>query len=234
MSHRSWKERTVVYFVTANEGFVPDSPWSVPSEFSGGTLHLRSLTLTDARACVRALNASAMRERSKNPDAWNRRWAVATCCCRNKGMDANENARESNEVSRYPRSYTADEIDRLLSACVKAPLPIVDGASPSAWWNAFIHAIMTSGLRPTVALKLRRADIDGQTAIQLPTETKALCRAFLDTRKANNADDVVFQWPHDGKTLMLTFKGLLQAAGIDARHGLHGLRRVRLAKGGAA
>lgn len=297
---RPWKERTAVYIVRVGESFKPTSICQWPETFCEARLHVRNISLTDARATVRAFNKAAMEKRAANVPGWDRQWAIAGCCVRAKGWDRERPAGvKSDSGSEYPpaytpeflefweaypsirktgkcaawlawqgavkrawpadilaavkpfavsplgrsrfcpgptqwlnedrwlndrtawqrssddpmrdrragsrpanqakppRSYTSEEIERLLSVCNKARLPEVAGVSPDAWWRSFITISLATGLRPCELLEVRR-----------------------------KGSGWLFPWPHRRQSLHATFRFLVRAAGIDldGRHGLHGLR----------
>lgn len=231
---RSWKERSCVYIVTPHVTFIPRSPWSAPETWGWGSIHARNVCLTDARAIVRAFNKESMLRREADVERWDRRWAIAVACVRNKGLDANEDAPErswaastvpftSCKPSRRQRAYTPEEVERLLAACDVARLPIVEGVEPRAWWRGFIEAIRFTGIRPAVLLDLHRD--------KLPNSADG---AILDI--CGIAGPTLFPWPHSRPELYAQLRRLLRAAQIDAADGFHGLRRAYFAgvKGGAA
>jgi hypothetical protein len=84
---RPWKERTSVYTVRVGEDFKPTSVCQWPETFTEGRLYVRNLSLTDARATVRAHNKAAMEKRAANVIGWDRLWMIAGCCVRAKGLD---------------------------------------------------------------------------------------------------------------------------------------------------
>ena len=199
---RPWKERTAVYIVRVCEGFKPTSVCQWPESFTEARLHVRNISLTDARATVRAFNKAAMQRRETDVPAWDRQWAIAGCCVRAKGWDRERLfvARPDNQVNP-PRGYTSEEIERLLSVCNKARLPEIPGVSPDAWWRGFITVSLFTGFRPGELLEMR-------------------CKG----------GGWLFPWPHRRQSLYTAFRFLVNAAGInlDGRHGLHSLRRTWL------
>ena len=87
MSKRMWIDRSGVYLVRAEEGFIPNSPWDFPKTFTDGRLHTVNVPLEDARAMVRGLNKGFMAARCANPGAWDHAWAIVVACPRSKGWD---------------------------------------------------------------------------------------------------------------------------------------------------
>jgi hypothetical protein len=193
MSKRSWKERCAVYTVTVN-GFPPTSPWAWPDQFEAGSIHVKNLTLTEARAVAGAFNKRAMQQRGANPAGWDRQWAIATCCTRNKGLDQKEDVPERPQlpVPASRGAYTSEEVERLLSVCDAARLPAIDGVSPGQWWRDFIAMIRNTGRRACDVLE--------------------------------STDEPRQRWPHGRRELYDTFHRLLRVARIGNRLGFHGLR----------
>lgn len=210
MSRRSWRERSCVYVVTVN-GFPPTSPWAWPDQFDGGRIHVKNITLTEAKAVAGAFNKRAMQQREAIPAKWDRQWAIAGCCLRNKGRDLNEDVpeRPQRPEPEHGGTYTSEEVERLLAVCNEALLPEIPGVSPDAWWRGFITISLTTGLRPSELLEMR-------------------CKG----------GGWLFPWPHSKESLYATFGFLVSAAGMDpdSRHGLHSLRLTwrerQLRKGG--
>lgn len=231
---RSWKERSSVFVVSAHEYFVPSSPWSVPETWGFGSIHARNITLTEARAIARSFNQESMLRRSANVERWDRRWAIALACVRNKGLDRNEDAPERSwaassvpftpcQPSRQRRSYTPEEVERLLAACDVARQPIIDGIKPAEWWRGFIEAIRSTGIRPAVLLDLHRENLSSSAD-----------GAILDICGVGKT--MLFPWPHSRPELYAQLRRLLRSATIDSANGFHGLRMAywESLKGGAA
>ncbi|MGD0655116.1 MAG: hypothetical protein ABSA16_12285 [Thermoguttaceae bacterium] len=87
MGRRAWHERTAVYIVRVDVGFIPSSNCQWPENFTEGRIHAKNLTLDDARAVVRVYNTEAQQKRDSNTEAWDRLWAICACCVRSKGWD---------------------------------------------------------------------------------------------------------------------------------------------------
>ena len=87
MSDRLWTDRSGVYIVRAENGFLPSSPWNFPREFTEGKMHTINIPLEDARALVRCLNKGFMADRAHNPEVWDHLWAIVLACPRSKGWD---------------------------------------------------------------------------------------------------------------------------------------------------
>jgi len=146
---RSWKEKCAVYIVKA-DGFQPGSTWSWPDEFSEARIHAKNLSLTEARAVVRAFNKTSMQNRQADVVAWDRQWAIACCSVRNKGWDRYGDAvpeRPQLQPVPIPEPYKPDEIARLLAVCDQAELPVIAGVSPATWWRTLVLEIVTTGRR---------------------------------------------------------------------------------------
>ena len=212
MSKRSWRERCAVYVVNVS-GFPPTSPWAWPDQFDGGRIHVKNVTLTEARAVAVVFNRRAIQQQQANPVGWDRRWAIAACCTRNKGYDQNEEVPERPQLPIPPGSgaFTPEEIERLLAVCDSARLPAIDGVNPGQWWRDFIIISIDTGLRPSKALEMQR-----------------------------KGGGWLFPWPHNQKSFYATFNSLVSAAGMnpEGRYGIHSLRLTwleqQLQKGGAA
>ena len=211
MSFRFWKERSAVYIVTVHETFIPSSPWAWPDTFGFGAIHVKNVTLSDARATVRAYNKAALEKRSADVAKWDRSWAIACSCVRGKGLDRDDQRPERQHLSRRPRGYTEEEVRRLLDVCNLAWLPALATMSAGDWWTGLINTVLSTGIRPVELLK-----------------------------KEDAAGGLLFPWPHAKTAMYTTFRELLLEAEIEptGHHLLHGLRQTyierQLQKGGAA
>jgi hypothetical protein len=135
--------------------FMPSSPWALPMTFGSGERYIANVSLAEARAIAVGLDRRAMAQREKAVATWDRKWAIAVACVRNKHLDRFDDVPERPQLHLPARrgSYSPEEIERLLSVCNKAKLPEVNGATPGQWWAALITAIVKTGMRPSEAIE---------------------------------------------------------------------------------
>ncbi|MEN6368062.1 MAG: hypothetical protein ABFC88_14790 [Thermoguttaceae bacterium] len=147
--HRTWRERCAVYIVTVHSDFIATSPWAWPDAFDTGTAYVKNISLMEARAIAMGFNKAAMEKRAADVQCWDRQWAVAGACIRNRWMDRFEDVPERPQLPMPTRrtSYTPEEIERLLTACDQARLPNLAEMSPGQWWRTLITTIVNTGVR---------------------------------------------------------------------------------------
>jgi hypothetical protein len=176
---RPWKERTATYIVRVGEGFKPTSVSQWPEMFTEGRLHVRNLSLTDARATVRAYNKAAMERRAANVPGWDRLWMIAGCCVRAKGRDWDRHAVERpDDCEKQPRGYTSKEIERLLAACHKfysTKNSVLN--KPNDWLRGFVAISLSTGLHPSELLKINGGGLSSPDA----HDWQSLCTTFRQT-----------------------------------------------------
>lgn len=147
-----------------------------------------------------------------------------------------------------PRIITPADFATIYEECKSATLPAKLGCDPADWWRALLFTAYTTGWRIGELLTLRREDVDFATCeVSLRasnTKGRKAARCFLlpetieHLRKIQGWGDVVFDWPHDKRTLYSEFARIQTAAGIkvecridhvhDAgchRYAFHDLRR---------
>ena len=152
---------------------------------------------------------------------------------------------------RIGQVMTADHFRLVYEAADSATKPDLPQCSPSEWWRGLLVFALTTGWRIEEILSFRRDDLDLSTGAIVTRaadnkgkrdDTDQLAAVALHHVKAVvGFAPVVFEWPHDYRTLWLEFHAIQRAAGIhlacrDAdRHectetchvyGFHALRRA--------
>lgn len=154
------------------------------------------------------------------------------------------------EEQRIGQVITPEHFEAIYKAADAATKPSLPQCSPGEWWRALLVFALTTGWRIEEILSFRRDDLDTATG-------RITTRAGDNKGKRDDSDHLppaalehvktvvgfapmVFEWPHDYRTLWLEFHDLQRAAGIhlpcrDAdRHectdtchvyGFHALRR---------
>ena len=158
--------------------------------------------------------------------------------------------RKVKEDQRIGRIITPEHFKAIYDACDVATMPEGLHCPPADWWRGLLAFLMTTGWRIGEALAFRRDDFDLATGaiITRAADNKGgrddvdhLPGGILDMVKAVvGFGPMVFDWPHDERTLSVQFHRLQTAAGInvpcpdaerhectDACHqyGFHALRR---------
>jgi hypothetical protein len=97
---RFWTDRSVVFIVTAEPDFLPQSPWNIPKGFGEAIAHAANVPLEDGRAAVRTFNKAALARRAENAAGWDRRWAIVVASPRDKGFDRLISVRSANTKAK--------------------------------------------------------------------------------------------------------------------------------------
>lgn len=158
--------------------------------------------------------------------------------------------RKVREEQRIGRVITPEHFEAIYKACDKASMPRGLHCEPKEWWQSLLVFGMVTGWRIEEILSFRRDDLDLATGSiltraadnkggrddmdYLPDAALALVKGIV------GFGPMVFEWPHDERTLWVEFQRIQKAAGIklacpDAdRHectdscdyyGFHALRR---------
>ena len=175
---RPWKERTAVYTIRVCEGFKPTSVCQWPETFTEARLYVRNVSLTDARAMVRAFNKAAMQRREADVPAWDRQWAIAGCCVRAKGRDRERLAARPDNQAESPLGYTSKEVERLLAACHEVCSK--DAISPDLWWRGFVAISLATGLHPGELLEIKGGGLASPWTHNW-CNWQSLCKTFRQT-----------------------------------------------------
>jgi integrase len=143
-----------------------------------------------------------------------------------------------------------EHLKQIFDACHVATMPEGLHCPPGDWWQALLVFGITTGWRIDEIISFRRTDLDLKTGAILTRaadnkggrdDTDFLPTAVIDAIKSVvGFGPLVFEWPHDERTLWVQFQRIQAAAGIklvcpDAdRHecteacgfyGFHALRR---------
>lgn len=158
--------------------------------------------------------------------------------------------RKVREEQRIGKVITPEHFQAIYQACDQATMPRGLHCDAKDWWQALLAFAMTTGWRIEEILSFRRDDLDVKTGSILTRaadnkgardDVDYLPDAVLELVKGIiGFGPMVFEWPHDDRTLWPEFHRIQKAAGIkltcpDAeRHectdacqyyGFHALRR---------
>ncbi|MBX3441237.1 MAG: tyrosine-type recombinase/integrase [Planctomyces sp.] len=123
------------------------------------------------------------------------------------------------------KTWTADDVQRLLNACQKLD-GTIDGIPAADWWAAFTQLLLETGIRASDALALSPASLNFDRGT-VRVHVRKLSRDFdLDLSESLVADfleiilhgeprERLFPWRETRGRLVTTFQTLCRAAGIE-------------------
>ena len=79
MSRGSYN-RTAIFVVTAPPDFRPQRAWTLPDTFTSATLHMKNLSVHQARQFVRLFNARQVQLLERGE--WDHLWMIVSSCVR--------------------------------------------------------------------------------------------------------------------------------------------------------
>jgi len=140
------------------------------------------------------------------------------------------------EPVKIPRYCPPDDFARIYQACDVAVRPRSDAYTPGDWWRALIVYCYMTGWRISEPLSLCWDDVSldqGQATTRAENnqggrdEVVGLHPPVVDhLRQIADIEPMVFNWPHNRRTLWVDFHRIQKAAGIENFYGFHDLRRA--------
>lgn len=123
------------------------------------------------------------------------------------------------------KTWTADDVQRLLNACQKLD-GTIDGIRAPDWWAAFIQLLLETGIRASDALAIGPANVDlVRRTVRVHVRklgrdfdfdlSESLVADFLEIILHGEPRERLFPWRETRGRLVTTFQALCRSAGIE-------------------